>query len=163
MDMVLLLGLVTGMRSMTALTVVCWAAWLGDLPEHGWAVWISYLVFAIVFSACATGEYVADTLPKTPNRTDHGPALARIVIGALVGSLAATAIHEPLAGGIIFGAFGALIGTWGSFWVRSSLTRLAGRDFPIALLESASALALAIIAVVRLHHGIVLEMTGPVS
>lgn len=158
MDMVLLLGVVTGMRSMTAIAVLCWAAWLGDIPEHGWGIWIAYLVSAIFFSACATGEYVADTLPRTPNRTDHGPAIARVVIGALVGALTATAIHEPLAGGIIFGGIGALIGTWGSFWVRMSLSRAAHRDRPIALLESASALALAILAVVRLHNSIVIEL-----
>lgn len=158
MDMVLLLGVVTGMRSMTAIAVLCWAAWLGDIPEHGWAIWIAYLASAIFFSACATGEYVADTLPQTPNRTDVGPAILRVVIGALVGALVATGIHEPVAGGIIFGGFGALIGTWGSFWVRMSLDRAAGRDMPIALAESASALALAILAVVRLHHGIVIEM-----
>ena len=117
----------------------------------------------IIFSACATGEYVADTLPRTPNRTDLGPAIVRVVIGSLVGALVATAIHEPVAGGIIFGGFGALIGTWGSFWVRMSLDRATGRDLPVALTESASALVLAIIAVVRLHHGIVIEMHKAMS
>ena len=163
MDMILLLGVVTGMRTMTAMAVLCWAAWLGDIPEHGWAVWIAYLVSAIFFSACATGEYVADTLPRTPNRTDPGPAVARVVLGSLAGALVATAIHEPIAGGILFGGVGALIGTWGGFWVRMSLSRAAGRDLPVAIAESASALALAIFAVVRLHHGIVVEMRKAMS
>jgi len=34
MDMVLLLGVVTGMRSMTAIAALSWAAWLGLVPEH---------------------------------------------------------------------------------------------------------------------------------
>lgn len=158
MDMVLLLGVVSGMRSMTAIAVLCWAAWLGLIPEHGWAAWSSYLVVAILFSICALGEYVVDTLPKTPNRTAAGPAMARLALGILVGVLVAAAIHEPLAGGVVFAGVGALIGTWGSFWVRMTLTRLTGHDLPVALLESASAIALAVLAIVRLHHGIVLDI-----
>jgi uncharacterized membrane protein len=158
MDMVLLLGVVTGMRSMTALAALCWAAWARLVPEHGWAMWSAYLVTAIFFTLCALGEYVVDTLPRAPNRTSHGPAIARVVIGALVGAMVAGAIGEPLAGGVIFGAFGALIGTWGSFWVRMSLDRLTGHDLPVALVESASAIALAMMAITRLHHGLVIEV-----
>lgn len=159
MDTVLLLGVVTGMRSMTAMAVLCWAAWLQLVPEQGWAVWTSYLVTVIVFTLCALGEYVVDTLPKTPSRTSAGPAIARVVIGGLVGVLVAKAIDEPLAGGVIFGAFGALIGTWGGYWVRMTVARLFGKDLPAALLESASAIVLAILAIVKLHHGILLDMS----
>jgi uncharacterized membrane protein len=158
MDVVLLLGVVTGMRSMTAMAVLCWAAWLGFVPEQGWAIWIAYLAAAIVFTILALGEYVVDTLPKTPSRTAPGPAVARVVIGALVGALVVTANGEPLAGGILLGALGALIGTWGGYWVRMTLDRMTGHDLPVALVESASAIGLAILAVVRLHGGIVLDM-----
>ena len=158
MDMVLLLGVVTGMRSMTALAAVCWAAWLQLVPEHGWAIWTAYLATAIFFTICALGEYVVDTLPKTPNRTDHGPALVRVVVAGLIGAMVAGAIGEPVAGGIILATLGALIGTWGSFWVRMSLDRLTGHDLPVAIAESVSALALAMMAITRLHHGLVVEM-----
>jgi uncharacterized membrane protein len=158
MDVVLLLGVVTGMRSMTAMAVLCWAAWLGFVPEQGWAIWIAYLAAAIVFTILALGEYVVDTLPKTPSRTAPGPAVARVVIGALVGALVVTANGEPLAGGILLGALGALIGTWGGYWVRMTLDRMTGHDLPVALVESASAIGLAILAVARLHSGIVLDM-----
>jgi uncharacterized membrane protein len=157
MDMVLLLGVVTGMRSMTAIAALCWAAWLGLIPEHGWAIWIAYLAAAIVFTACALGEYVVDTLPKAPKRTATGPALARVVIGALVGALLATAIDEPVAGGIIFGAVGALIGTWGGYWIRMTLDRLVGHDLPVAIAETLSAIGLAILAIARLHGGLVVD------
>ena len=158
MDMVLLLGVVTGMRSMTAIAALAWAVWLGLVPEYGWATWIGYLLAALLFSICALGEYVVDTLPQTPRRTDLGPALVRVVVGALVGAMVAKAIDEPLAGGIIFGAVGAIIGTWGGFFVRMSVARLFRRDLPAALLESASAIALAVLALVKLHHGIVLDL-----
>ena len=73
----------------------------GPVPELGWAVWSSWLVFAVLFTICAAAEWVVDTLPKTPRRTEWGPAVSRVVVGGLVGSLAAKAINEPVAGGII--------------------------------------------------------------
>jgi uncharacterized membrane protein len=163
MDMVLVLGVVTGMRCMTAIAAVSWAVWLGFVPEYGWATWVAHLVVAILFTIFALGEYVADTLPKTPRRTDLGPALARVVVGALVGAMAAKAIDEPVAGGVIFGAVGAIIGAWGGFFVRMTVARIFRRDLPAALLEDVSAIALAVLAVVRMHQGIVLELQKAAS
>ena len=159
MDMVLLLGVVTGMRCMTAIAAFCWAVWLGLIPELGWAVWSSWLIFAVLFTICAAAEWVVDTLPKTPQRTETGPALSRVVVGALVGALAAKAIDEPVAGGIILGAVGAIIGTWGGFFVRMTVARILRRDLPAALLETASAIGLAIFALARLHQGIMMDLT----
>ena len=155
---ILLLGVVTGARTMTGIAVVCWAAWLGTLPEHGWGLWASYLVSALVFTALALGEYIGDTLPKTPSRKTPGPAAARIVFGALVGALAATSIYEPLAGGILAGVLGAVIGTWGGYWFRMGLARRLGRDLPAALAESAVALALALYAIWQIHQGILMDL-----
>jgi uncharacterized membrane protein len=163
MDMVLLLGVVTGMRSMTAIAALSWAVWLGLIPEQGWATWAAHLVVVIIFTVFAVGEYVVDTLPKTPRRTDFGPALARVVVGALVGAMAAVAIDEPVAGGIIFGAGGAVIGAWGGFFVRMTVARIFRRDLPAGLLESASAIALAILAIAKLHAGIVLDLQKAAS
>lgn len=157
MDMILVLGVVTGMRCMTAIAALSWAAWLALVPEHGWATWIAHLVVALIFTACALGEYVVDTLPQTPRRTSLGPALARVIVGALVGAMVAIAIDEPVAGGIIFAGVGAVIGTWGGFFVRMTVARIFRHDLPAALLESASAIVLAILALLRLHHGIVAE------
>lgn len=163
MDMVLLLGVVTGMRSMTAIAALAWAVWLGLIPEQGWPTWIGHLVVVIVLTICALGEYVADTKPKTPRRTDFGSAVFRVVIGALVGAMAAAAIDEPVAGGVIFGAGGAIIGTWGGFFVRMTVARILRRDLPAALLESASAIALAVLAIANLHQGIVLDLQKAAS
>jgi uncharacterized membrane protein len=77
--------------------------------------------------------------------------------------MAAAAIDEPVAGGIIFGAGGAIIGTWGGFFVRMTVARVLRHDLPAALLESAPAIALAILAIVRLHHGIVLDLQKAAS
>lgn len=150
--------MVTGSRTMTAIAVVCWAAWLGTLPEHGWAIWITYLISALIFTAFAIGEYIGDTLPKTPSRKETGPAMARLAFGALVGALAATAVYQPVAGGVIAGVLGAAIGTWGGYALRVAGARWVGRDFPVALTESAVALALAILAVWRIHIGVLIDL-----
>ncbi len=136
---------------MTAMAVLCWFAWLQLLPQHGWSFWVGSLVAVIVFTIAAVGEYVVDTLPSTPNRTAAGPLIARIVFGALVGALAAHAVIEPAAGGVIFGVIGALIGAFGGVRVRLYWAKALGRDLPVALLESAIALGLAVGACWQLH------------
>jgi uncharacterized membrane protein len=89
--------------------------------------------------------------------------LVRVVVGALVGATAAVAIDEPVAGGIIFGAGGAIIGTWGGFFVRMTVARIFRRDLPAALLESASAIALALLAIAKLHSSIVMDLQKAAS
>ena len=140
---------------MTAMAVLCWFAWLHLLPQHGWAFLAGSLVAAIAFTVAAVGEYVADTLPQTPSRTAPVGLSARIVFGALVGALASRAVFEPVAGGIIFGVIGALIGTYGGHRVRIYWSKALGRDLPAALSESALALALAVFACWQLHQTMV--------
>ncbi len=158
MEWIFLLGMATGARTMTAIAVLCWAAWLGYLPEHGWAVWITYLVSALVFTGFAVGEYIGDTLPQTPSRKAPGALAARLVFGALVGALAATATYEPAAGGILAATLGTLAGTWGGYALRTAAARRLGRDLPVALTESALALALAVFAVHQIHKGVVADL-----
>ena len=143
---------------MTGIAVVCWAAWLTWLPERGWAVWTTYLVSAVVFTLLAAGETVGDTLPNTPSRKALGPATARLVFGGLVGALAAGAIVQPLAGGVLAGVLGASLGTWGGFAVRKWGAERVRRDLPVALLESALALALAGLSAWELHQGILVDL-----
>ena len=146
-----LLGMTVGLRTLTAIAVLCWFAWMQWLPQTGWAMWTGYLVTVIVFTVMAVGEYIGDTLPTTPSRTSPFPLAARIVFGALVGGLAAHGIMEPLAGGVIFGVLGALIGAFGGVRVRLYWARAVGRDLPVALAESAIALGLAVFACWHLH------------
>jgi uncharacterized membrane protein len=147
-----LLGIRVGLGSLTAIGVFCWFGWLLLLPQLGWALWVGTLVSVIVFTIAAVGEYVADTLPQAPNRTAPLGLGARIAFGALVGALAAHGVFEPIAGGIIFGVVGALIGTYGGFRVRMYWSKALGRDLPVALLESAMALGLAVFACWELHR-----------
>ena len=137
---------------MTAMAVLCWFAWFQLLPQNGWAFWAGYLATAIVFTVLAVGEYIGDTLPATPNRTEPLLVAARLVFGALVGALAAHATLEPAAGGVLFGVTGAVIGTYGGYRVRMYWSKSIGRDLPVALCESAIALLLAVFACWQAHQ-----------
>ncbi|HEY5330881.1 MAG TPA: DUF4126 domain-containing protein [Acidobacteriaceae bacterium] len=148
----ILLATATGMRTLTAITVICWAAYLGILPVEGtWASGMASLTAAIVLTVLALGEYVADTLPQTPSRKAWPLVAARLCVGILVGVAIATVLGQPKAGGVIFGVIGALIGTYGGYRVRMFGARLFGRDLPMALLESCVALAFSVFAVWHIH------------
>lgn len=143
-----LLGAVTGMRSMTAMAVLCWFAYLGYLPLDGtWASWAAKLATAIIFTVLALGELVVDKLPKTPNRTALGPLLARVVIGGLVGAIVAAGLEGSGVEAVILGVAGALIGAFGGYLIRREIVlRLGCKDWPVALVEDASAIVCAVLA-----------------
>jgi uncharacterized membrane protein len=149
---VIALGIAAGSRTMTPLGVLCWAAWLGFVPVADTPVhWAGTLAALIIFTACAIGEYIGDTLPSTPSRKKLPLALARLAMGIFVGCLIASLLGQPRAGGVIFGGIGALIGTHGGYWVRMRMARFFGRDLPAALIESAMALGLAVLAMYHFH------------
>jgi uncharacterized membrane protein len=133
-----LLGAVTGMRSMTAMAVLCWFAYRGDLSLDGtWASWAGRLATVIIFTVLALAELVGDKLPKTPNRTALGPLFVRVVIGGLIGAIVA----------VLLGVGGALIGSFGGFLIRREIVlRLGCKDWPVALVEDASAILCAVLA-----------------
>ena len=140
------LGFSAGIRSFTPLAVTAWFARLGKLPLQGtWAAWIAHPASAWVFTAGALGEYVADKLPNTPNRTAPLPLIGRIALGVFVGAMVATALRRRVLGGIAMGAVGALAGTYGGFYARRGLTKGMGlSDLPVAIAGDGAAVALAI-------------------
>jgi uncharacterized membrane protein len=142
------LGTMTGLRTMTPITVACWFAYLGYLPVEGtWAAWAGKLAAVVIFTLMAVAELVADKLPKTPNRTAPGPLFARLVFGGLVGAIAATGVSGPAFEGIFLGALGALLGAFGGYLVRKYLVQWSGRpDWNLAVIEDASAVVIAIFA-----------------
>jgi uncharacterized membrane protein len=157
MSWMVLMGVVTGMRSMTALAVLCWFAWLGLLSETGWAAWSATAVAAIVFGLCALGEYAGDLSPRAPSRTATFPIMVRLVIGVVAGALSAHTLDQPIAGGVVFGIVGVLIGAYGGVEARVWLARKVGRDWPVGMTESAIALGLAALAAFKMHGDVVKE------
>jgi uncharacterized membrane protein len=137
-----LIGVVAGLRALTAPAAVSWAARLGWLHlENTWLAFLGAAVTPYILSALAIGELINDKLPKTPSRKAPGSFAVRIAMGALCGA-ALGAQSQSLVVGLLAGALGAVAGTLGGYEARSRLVRATGgKDFPIALLEDAIAVA----------------------
>ena len=139
--MALLIGVVAGLRSLTAPAVVAWAAFLGWINLHStWASWVANIITVIVLTVLAVGELVTDKLPKTPARTAPPSFGARIIMGGFAGAVIGAAWHftfSSLGAGVI----GAVLGTLGGYHARKALVAARhGQDLPIALLEDAVAI-----------------------
>jgi len=145
-----MIGVVVGLRSMTAPAAISWAARLGWLHlENTWLAFLGFAATPYIFSVLAIGELIADKLPKTPSRKTPVPFVARIVMGALCGA-ALGASDQALTGGLLAGAVGAVAGTLGGYEFRARLVRATGgKDLPIALLEDAIAIGGAAVIVFR--------------
>ena len=137
----LLIGVVAGLRSLTAPAVVAWAAFLGWINVNAtWASWMANIIAVIAFTVLAVGEVITDKLPKTPARTAVPSFTARIIMGGFSGAVIGAAWHwtfTALGAGVI----GAVLGTLGGYHARKGLVAaIRGRDLPIALLEDAIAI-----------------------
>lgn len=145
------IGLVAGLRSLTAPAAVSWAAWLTGLDLQGSPLaFMASKLAVVIFTLAALAEYVADLLPRTPNRTRPGPLIGRLVLGGLSGACLAVAGRHPMLVGAILGAIGALIGTFGGYEIRSRLVRgLRVRDAFVAVPEDLVAVVLAYLIVAR--------------
>jgi uncharacterized membrane protein len=145
-----LIGVVTGLRSMTAPAAVSWAARLGWIHvENTPLAFFEFAPTPYIFTLCAVGELITDKLPKTPSRKAAGPFAARVVVGALCGA-ALGAAHGELTMGLVAGAVGGVAGTIGGYEFRRRLVHATGgRDLPIALLEDAIAICAALWVVSR--------------
>ncbi|MBP2489620.1 DUF4126 family protein (plasmid) [Rhizobium leguminosarum] len=144
----LLIGVISGLRAMTAPAAVAWGAALGwfDVSQtplafmgYKWTPWI--------FTLLAIVELITDQLPSTPSRKVPVQFGARIVMGALAGATIGAA-SGLLFGGLIAGVIGAVIGTYGGAAVRGRLAASFGKDLPAALIEDAVAVIGALLIVV---------------
>ncbi|MET0622270.1 MAG: DUF4126 domain-containing protein [Pyrinomonadaceae bacterium] len=147
----LLIGVIAGLRTMTAPAAVAWAIYLGRLDVSGtwlaflgnvWARWILTL-FALV-------ELVVDQLPSTPSRTVPVQFGARIASGALSGA-AVGAAGGSWVGGMVAGVVGAVVGTLGGSAARARLAAAFGSDRPAAFIEDAVAVGGALLIGVALR------------
>lgn len=131
-----LIGLFSGLRSLTPTAVTAWAARLGWLKLGSGLTWLGTTLAAVIFTVLAVVELVNDKLPKTPSRTAPVGLTARIVTGGFTGACVATAGGHGLALGAILGIVGALVGTFGGYQVRTRLVKALGApDYVIAVLE----------------------------
>jgi uncharacterized membrane protein len=138
-----LIGVVTGLRSLTAPAVVAWGAYHGWLNLHGSALaFMSAKAAVIIFVMVAVGELVSDKLPGTPSRTAPLGLTARILLGGLCGACLAVAGAQSMVIGALLGIAGGVAGAFGGYQIRTRLVRaLKCPDFVIALAEDAVAIA----------------------
>jgi uncharacterized membrane protein len=151
LSLAFLIGVVAGLRTMTAPAVVAWAANRDGLDLHGTPLAFMGSTAAVaVFTVLALGELVVDKLPSTPNRTALPGLIGRSVLGGLSGAGVAAAGVQSIALGAILGAAGGIAGAFAGYEVRSRLVRgLKVPDFVSALLEDAVAIAGGLLIVSR--------------
>lgn len=145
------IGVVAGLRSLTAPAVVAWAANLGWIDLHNSPLAFMGSKWTVgIFTILAVGEFVGDQLPRTPNRTSAVGLSARIVTGGLSGACLAVAGGGGLWLGAIIGVIGGVTGAFGGYHARVGLVRgLRVPDFTIALPEDAVAIGLGLLLASR--------------
>jgi uncharacterized membrane protein len=113
------------------------------------AAFMEMTAVAYLFTLLAAGELIADKLPFTPSRLKAGPLMARLILGALCGSVLQAVSHQSLLVGAVLGGLGGLLGSYLGYTLRY-LTVTKGRlpDWAVALSEDVIAIggALAIVS-----------------
>lgn len=136
----LLIGVIAGLRAMTAPAAVSWAAALGLInPGDTWLAFLGYRFTPWILTVLAIGELIGDKLPTTPSRKLPLPFAARIISGGFCGA-ALVAGSGSFMGGLIAGALGGVIGTISGAAGRARLAAAFGKDRPAALIEDAIAI-----------------------
>ena len=149
----LAIGFVTGLRSLTGVAAVSWAAYLGwiDLQDSTFR-WLRSGVAVAVFTIAALAELVADKLPRTPRRTAPGSLVGRFVLGGIAAAALAASVGESLLVGALLGGIGAVIGSFAGYETRRRLVRVfGGKDLPVAAMEDLVTIALAYLVVSGVH------------
>src|SRR5271154_7038498 len=125
------IGVIAGLRALTAPGVVCWAAhlhWINLQGTH--LAFMGTIVAVAIFTLAAIGEIVNDKLPKTPPRTATPSLIIRIVMGAFAAATRSAGIGGSLGGGAPLGGVGAGVGTFGGYYVRTGIVKaLHSPDF----------------------------------
>jgi uncharacterized membrane protein len=136
----LLIGVIAGLRTMTAPAAVSWAARLGwlDLAPTSLA-FVGHAFTPWLLTLLALAELVTDQLPTTPSRKEPFPFGARVVSGAFSGAAIGVS-GGSLVSGTVAGIIGAVIGTFGGHAFRARLAAAFGKDRPAAFIEDAIAI-----------------------
>jgi len=142
-----LIGIVAGLRSMTAPAAAAFAARFGGLHVADTPLaFMGYAFTPWILGVLALGELVTDKLPSTPSRKVPVQFGGRILTGGLSGATIGAGSGSLIAG-LLLGALGALVGTLGGAAARGALARAFGSDRPAALLEDVVAIAAAVMIV----------------
>jgi uncharacterized membrane protein len=137
------IGVIAGLRSMTAFAAISWAAYFGWVNLGGsWLEFLGSVWTAPIVTLLAVGELVADQLPSTPSRTVPAQFGGRVLIGALTGAAFGVPGHVWLMSaiaGVVGAVAGTLLGKEFRMWLAGALKA----DRPAAIVEDAIAICCA--------------------
>ncbi|WP_420148067.1 DUF4126 family protein [Spirosoma sp.] len=131
------IGLVAGMRSMTAPALVSYklSHLKASLPTDSKLHFLAAPAATTVLGIMAGGELVGDKLPNAPDRIAQPQVWGRIASGALSGAALTEADGHDATYGATLGAIGATIGSFAFFYLRQWLTH--DKDLPDPLVALA--------------------------
>ncbi|MFL6551349.1 MAG: DUF4126 family protein [Povalibacter sp.] len=143
----LLIGVIAGLRAMTAPAAIAWGAHLGLLHLDGsWLHFFAHPAASWVFTVLALAELVTDQLPSTPSRTVPIQFSTRILSGGVCGAAIGFSAGSVWLGTAL-GIVGAIIGTLSGRAVRRKLASTFRKDRPAALIEDAVAIGSAALVI----------------
>ena len=133
----LAVGVLTGLRTMTPIAVLCWMTVLGRIPAAaGWMGFVRNWISIGVFSLAAIGELIGDKLPMTPSRLKAPGLIARMVFGGLCAAILAAVLGVSIGIGVGAGVAGSLVGSYcGWFLRRRCVGWFRCPDWPVAIVE----------------------------
>ena len=136
------IGIIAGLRALTAPATVSWAAYLHWIQLSGSHLsFMSSVITVVIFTLAAIAEIVNDKLPKTPPRTALPSLVIRMVLGAFAAATLTVGVGGSIEMGALLGLIGAVIGTYAGYYVRTGVVKaLHSPDWPIALVEDAIAI-----------------------
>jgi uncharacterized membrane protein len=132
----LLIGVIAGLRALTAPAVVAWGAFLGWIDVDGkWSEWVAHPITVTVLTIFLLVELVTDQLPKTPSRKTAVQFITRLLMGAFAGAVIGSAFFHTFSA-LGAGMIGAVLGTLAGAEARQRLASArGGQDRPGAILE----------------------------
>lgn len=148
------IGIVAGLRSMTAPAVVSWAGFVGWLSVAvGPFWWVASLPAVVILTPWALFELVIDKTSKIGNRTGSVGLIFRIVTSSFAGAVISNSAGAGAAIGAITGLVGGMIGTYGGYFLRRAcVQKTAISDLPVAIAEDLVAIGLGVVCVYFAGH-----------
>ena len=144
----LLIGIVAGLRTMTALAAASWAAHLGRVDlSNTWLAFLGYSWTPWILTVFSRSHRVCHR--STPlDSQPHGSGAVRCAHRVRRSRRRFDwSVARVFVGGVIAGIVGAIIGTFGGGAVRGRLAAAFGSDSPAAFLEDAVAVGAALLIV----------------
>jgi len=144
-----LLGIAAGIRSMTSVAILSWAAARGHVKLPASTRALDRPLVTDALALAALGEYAVDKLPFTPPRTMLPSWAFRTAVGAGSGYVLARAGKGNARQGAVIGGFAAAVSNYASFRVREALIGLGLPSELAGSLGDAAAVLLSLRAVRR--------------